>query len=102
MSAWVSAWNPYGETALARRRAMLARLDELRALEQRAADASARAKPVFDRRGQLLPRDRIALLVDPGAPPPRTLYCTGPRQPVTSSQNAFTGVSFRRVSTVTR
>ena len=68
MSAWVSAWNPYGETALARRRAMLARLDELRALEQRAADASARAKPVFDRRGQLLPRDRIALLVDPGAP----------------------------------
>jgi hypothetical protein len=37
-------------------------------LEQRAAETSARARPVFDKRGQLLPRDRIALLLDPGAP----------------------------------
>ncbi|HKX38351.1 MAG TPA: carboxyl transferase domain-containing protein, partial [Burkholderiales bacterium] len=40
----------------------------LRALEQRTRDASAQAKPLFDRRGQLLPRERIARLLDPGAP----------------------------------
>jgi geranyl-CoA carboxylase beta subunit len=47
---------------------MLARIDAWRALEQRAADASAKAKPQFDKRGQLLPRERVALLLDPGAP----------------------------------
>ena len=49
-------------------RRLLAMVAELRALEQRARDASARAKPLFDRRGQLLPRERLALLLDPGAP----------------------------------
>jgi geranyl-CoA carboxylase beta subunit len=47
---------------------MLARIAQLRALEQRAADESAKAKPVFDKRGQLLPRERIGLLLDAGAP----------------------------------
>ncbi len=51
-----------------RRAAMLARVDELRALEGRARDASARAAPLFERRGQLLPRDRLARLLDPGSP----------------------------------
>ena len=32
------------------------------------AAASAKSKPVFDKRGQLLPRERVALLLDPGAP----------------------------------
>jgi len=68
MSVFVSTWNAQGDTALARQRAMTARIDALRSLEQRAADTSAKAKPVFDKRGQLLPRDRIALLLDPGAP----------------------------------
>jgi geranyl-CoA carboxylase beta subunit len=68
MSVFASSWNAQGDTALARRDAMLARIASLRSLEQRAADASARARPVFDKRGQLLPRDRVALLVDPGAP----------------------------------
>jgi len=47
---------------------MLACLAEARALEQRTADKSASAKPLFDKRGQLLPRERVALLLDPGAP----------------------------------
>ena len=47
---------------------MLARIAALRALEDRAAQASARSKPVFDKRGQLLPRERVALLLDPGTP----------------------------------
>jgi geranyl-CoA carboxylase beta subunit len=52
----------------ARREAMLERIAQLRALEERAAAKSAQAKPVFDKRGQLLPRERVALLLDPGAP----------------------------------
>ncbi|HSV33939.1 MAG TPA: carboxyl transferase domain-containing protein [Ramlibacter sp.] len=63
-----SAWNAQGAVAQQRRAAMLERIAQLRALEQRAADASARSRPVFDKRGQLLPRDRVALLLDPGAP----------------------------------
>ncbi|WP_302175007.1 acyl-CoA carboxylase subunit beta [uncultured Hydrogenophaga sp.] len=54
--------------ALQRREAMLARIGQWRALEERAAAASARSRPTFERRGQLLPRERIALLLDPGAP----------------------------------
>ncbi len=55
-------------TALSRRDSMLARITQLRDIENRAAVASAKSKPTFDKRGQLLPRDRIALLLDPGAP----------------------------------
>jgi len=40
----------------------------MRALEARTAAASARAAPLFARRGQLLPRERLARLLDPGAP----------------------------------
>jgi len=68
VSVFRSAWNAQGAVAQARRSAMLARLDALRSLEQRAADVSAKSKPVFDKRGQLLPRERVALLLDPGAP----------------------------------
>ena len=55
--------------AFARNRAhMLALIDKLRALEARARDTSAQAKALFDRRGQLLPRERVARLLDIGAP----------------------------------
>ena len=47
---------------------MLTLIGQLRALEARASDASARAKPLFDKRGQLLPRERVHRLLDPGAP----------------------------------
>ena len=68
MSAFESRWNPQSSVARQRRAAMLERLDALRALEERAAHASAKSKPVFDKRGQLLPRERVALLLDPGSP----------------------------------
>ena len=68
MTQFSSGWNPLSDAAQARRAAMLARIDAWRALEDRAADASARAKPQFDKRGQLLPRERVALLLDRGAP----------------------------------
>ncbi|MBT9464287.1 carboxyl transferase domain-containing protein [Hydrogenophaga sp.] len=63
-----SSFNPQSPQALQRRDAMLARIAQLRALEDRAAQTSARSKAVFDKRGQLLPRERVALLLDPGAP----------------------------------
>ena len=67
MSSFTSSWNPAGSTAQTRRVAMLTRIDLLRSLEARAVRASAKSQPRFDKRGQLLPRDRIALLLDPGA-----------------------------------
>ena len=51
-----------------RREGMLALVARMRALEARSGAASARAKPLFDRRGQLLPRERLARLLDAGAP----------------------------------
>ncbi len=63
-----STWNPHSPVAQQRREAALARLAQWQALQDRAALASAQSKPVFDKRGQLLPRERVALLLDPGAP----------------------------------
>lgn len=68
MSGFASSWNAQGALARERGEAMLARIAQLRALEQRAADKSAEARPVFERRGQLLPRERVGLLLDAGAP----------------------------------
>ena len=68
MSFFQPAWNAQSPVAQQRREAMLARVRALRALEQRATDRSAEARPVFDKRGQLLPRERVGLLLDPGEP----------------------------------
>lgn len=50
------------------RASMLALIAQLRELEGRASAASARSAPRFAGRGQLLPRERLARLLDPGAP----------------------------------
>jgi geranyl-CoA carboxylase beta subunit len=68
VTVFQSAWNAGSSVALQRRETMLARIAALRALEDRAAQASAKSKTVFDKRGQLLPRERVALLLDPGTP----------------------------------
>ena len=68
MSVFASQWNGGGELAQQRRAATLGRIAALRELEQRAAQASQRAKPQFEKRGQLLPRERVALLLDAGMP----------------------------------
>ncbi len=52
----------------ANREFMLALTGRLREIEQRAVDQSAKARDRFEERGQLLPRERVALLLDPGAP----------------------------------
>lgn len=68
MPALVSRIHPESDTFQAQRKGMLQLVDRLRELEARAAAASARSKPLFDKRGQLLPRERLARLLDPGAP----------------------------------
>jgi geranyl-CoA carboxylase beta subunit len=68
MTAFASSWNAQSALAQQRGETMLARIAQLRSLEERAATASAKSRPVFDKRGQLLPRERVALLLDPGAP----------------------------------
>lgn len=50
------------------RTSMLERVDELRGFEGKVRSNSERARKKFDKRGQLLPRDRVALLLDPGRP----------------------------------
>ena len=50
------------------RAAMLEKIAYLRALEERTRSVSQAAQPLFDKRGQMLPRARIARLLDTGAP----------------------------------
>src|SRR5471030_1064849 len=50
------------------REAMLAAIAQLRQLEHALLSKAQEAKPKFDTRGQLLPRERLNLLLDPGAP----------------------------------
>lgn len=59
---------PNSQRAQENRIKMLELIATIRALEQKTALASAGAKPLFDKRQQLLPRERLALLLDPGAP----------------------------------
>ncbi len=52
----------------ANRDGMLALIARMRSLEERTRAASAAAKDRFHKRGQLLPRERVALVLDPGSP----------------------------------
>ena len=68
MNRFESTVAPNSTVFTAARDHMLGQLSQLRKLEQRTRDASAAAAARFERRGQLLPRDRLALLLDAGAP----------------------------------
>ena len=68
MAVIESRISPTSETFRDNRAAMLALIARQSGLEERARRASASAGPRFHERGQLLPRERIALLLDPGAP----------------------------------
>jgi geranyl-CoA carboxylase beta subunit len=58
-----------GSAAFAENRAhMLSLIDQLRSLEARTRGASARSQAAFERRGKLLPRERVSRLLDPGMP----------------------------------
>jgi geranyl-CoA carboxylase beta subunit len=68
MAAIETRIDPESDSYRANRDAVLAQLAQLRALEQRTRDKSSAARPLFERRGQLLPRERLAHLLDAGAP----------------------------------
>lgn len=48
--------------------AMQAALDEIAGIEDLKTKAQDKAKALFDKRGKLLPKERLALLLDPGSP----------------------------------
>ncbi|WP_341781856.1 geranyl-CoA carboxylase subunit beta [Ectopseudomonas mendocina] len=58
----------HGDSFAQNREAMLAAIASFRDVEKKVLDKAAEAKPKFEKRGQLLPRERINLLLDPGAP----------------------------------
>src|SRR5580692_7808980 len=60
--------DPNSEAFRTNREQMLALIGEFRALEQKVRDVSNSKRKRFRARKQLLPRERIALVVDPGAP----------------------------------
>src|SRR5450759_3538011 len=68
MSVIESTIAPSSDAYKANREGMLALISRMRSLEQRARTASAAAKDRFHKRGQLLPRERVALVLDPGMP----------------------------------
>ncbi|MEZ5740237.1 MAG: acyl-CoA carboxylase subunit beta [Burkholderiaceae bacterium] len=60
--------RPTSDDFAQRQRATLAELSRIEAIVAQAAEQSARAAPRFAKRGQLLPRERLARLLDAGAP----------------------------------
>ena len=60
--------DPVQPAFAGQRSGMLALIERMQQLEQRTRDASAKGKALFDKRGALLPRERIGRLLDPGAP----------------------------------
>ncbi len=68
MVAVTSQINPSSESYETNREKMLEFVERLRSLEARAQEASARRRATFEKRGQLLPSDRLSRLLDPGMP----------------------------------
>src|SRR5690348_13150228 len=47
---------------------MLERVEALRAIEAKVRETEEKAREKFHRRGQILPRERVALMLDRGSP----------------------------------
>jgi geranyl-CoA carboxylase beta subunit len=63
-----STISPGSEAFEANRSGMLALMERVRTYEQRSIATSARSRERFEKRGQLLPRERLSLLLDAGTP----------------------------------
>ncbi|KFA94166.1 acyl-CoA carboxylase subunit beta [Archangium violaceum] len=68
MPTLASRIEPASPAFVTNRKEMLARVAELRAIEQKSRDTEQLAREKFQQRGQLLPRERLALLLDRGSP----------------------------------
>ncbi|MBO9643314.1 MAG: acyl-CoA carboxylase subunit beta [Pseudacidovorax sp.] len=63
-----STISPGSDAFEANRAGMLALIERVRTYQQRSIATSAKSRERFEKRGQLLPRERLALLLDPGTP----------------------------------
>ena len=68
MATIESTISPGGEAFQANRDGMLALIERVHGYERRSVATSARSRERFEKRGQLLPRERLSLLLDPGTP----------------------------------
>ncbi|NNU16177.1 acyl-CoA carboxylase subunit beta [Parvularcula sp. ZS-1/3] len=68
MAVFESRIDPTSESFKTNRREMLALVDRLEGLNARAAAKSAEKAERFAKKGKLLPRERLARLLDPGMP----------------------------------
>ena len=68
MSVFHSKVVTTSEAFIRNRSDMLACIEQLRTLEARAVLASEKRRPVFEKRGQLTPFERLSRLLDPGMP----------------------------------
>jgi geranyl-CoA carboxylase beta subunit len=68
MAVLQSDLDVHGQDFASNREAMLAAVASFRQIEQNCLNKAAEAKAKFEKRGQLLPRERLNLLLDPGAP----------------------------------
>ena len=68
MPVFKSKINVSSDSFKENRKQMLELINKLDELNARAPAISASKKPKFDKRGQLLPRERLARLLDPGMP----------------------------------
>ncbi|MGJ7511327.1 acyl-CoA carboxylase subunit beta [Variovorax sp. GT1P44] len=68
MATIESSISTGSESFQANREGMLALIERVRGYEERSAVTSARSRERFEKRGQLLPRERLSLLLDPGTP----------------------------------
>src|SRR5690606_6368848 len=68
MAHFESSISPGSESFQANREHMLCLLERVRRYEHRTRERSAASRARFEKRGQLLPRERLSLLLDPGTP----------------------------------
>lgn len=68
MASIESTIDRNGAEFLANREALEKTVAEMRGIQKKVVDKSYEAKPKFDKRGQVLPHERIQLLLDPGSP----------------------------------
>ena len=95
MAVIESTISPSSASYKANRDGMLGLITRMRALEDRTRAASAAARDRFHKRGQLLPRERVALVLDPGSPFIELMTLTGYMFDVPDADKSVPGTSSR-------
>lgn len=102
MTVYQSNVNPNSESFRKNREDMLGAVDRLNEILSRSAKLSDKALPRFERRGQLLPRERLSRILDPGMPFLELLNMAGflvdsdDRDTAVPGCNAICGIGFIR------